>query len=200
MGKEQAAMRGRDTFQKYKKTILFAVKLYSLFPLRVRQKLFEKHRNMRGKAGLAVRYCLLKSIARSCGDNVSIGPGAYMFNVQNLMIGNNVSIHPMCYIECGPTADKCTVIGDDVSIAHGATVLATSHTYRSADTDIIRDMPVKYEPVHICSNVWLGAKCTVLCGVTIESGSVVGANAVVTKSVPANCIVAGVPARVIKER
>ena len=50
------------------------------------------------------------------------------------------------------------------------------------------------------SDVWIGAKATILSGVTIGKGSVVAAGAVVTKDVPKNSIVAGVPARVIKSR
>ena len=54
-------------------------------------------------------------------------------------------------------------------------------------------------PIIIGDNVWLGAGAKVLQGVTIGSGSIVAAGAVVTKSVPENCLVAGVPAKVIKE-
>ena len=70
---------------------------------------------------------------------------------------------------------------------------------------IDRNLPIKdqgktYAPVTIKDNVWIGAKATILSGVTIGTGAIVGAGAVVTKDVPENSIVAGVPARIIKNR
>jgi acetyltransferase-like isoleucine patch superfamily enzyme len=53
-------------------------------------------------------------------------------------------------------------------------------------------------PITICDGVWLGARSTILPGVTVGGGAVVGAGAVVTKDVPANTVVAGVPAKVIR--
>ena len=53
--------------------------------------------------------------------------------------------------------------------------------------------------VKICDKVWLGARVTVCPGVTISEGAIVGAGAVVTKDVPPRAVVAGVPAKVIKQ-
>ena len=54
-------------------------------------------------------------------------------------------------------------------------------------------------PVIIGDNVWIGDKATILPGVTIGDGAVIAANAVVTKDVPAFCVAAGNPARIIKK-
>ena len=54
-------------------------------------------------------------------------------------------------------------------------------------------------PVVIGNNVWLGEKSSIMPGVKIGNGVVVAANAVVTHDVPDNCIVAGVPAKIIKQ-
>ena len=187
--------RGREQFKRFKWVLSLMVKYYSLYPLRVRKKIFEKKRFTVGKYGLAVRYALLKSIAKEVGDNVSIHQGVYILNAENLIIGDNVSIHPMCYIE----ALGGVKIGSNVSIAHATTILSTSHTYMNARQPI-KDQPLNLLQTTIENNVWLGAKVTVLGGVVVSSGCVVGAGAVVTKNTKENSIVAGVPAKKIKDR
>lgn len=192
--------RGRDYFNNYKKVLLLLTGFYKAVPLSVRLRLLERHRNMNGLIGYGVRYALVRSIARGCGDNVAIAPGAYLKNPQNLILGSNISIHPMCYIECGRLDNSFIQIDDDVSIAHGATLIAESHSYESKETDIIRDMPVYTKPIHICTNVWIGAKATILYGVTVGSGCVIGAHSLVNCSTEENGIYVGAPAGKIKDR
>lgn len=199
MGEYKTDNRGRDTFRKFKWAINIISSLYKIFPIKMRFRLLARHRYMRGKLGLGIRYALLKSLAQYCGDNVSVYEGVFLLNPQNLRIGNNVSIQPMCYIECGNDAESPLVIGDDVSLAHGVTVMCTTHTYDSSDISI-KDQPVKNEQVIIENNVWVGAKACILSGLTISSGSIIGAGAVVTKDMEANKIYGGVPAKIIKER
>ena len=194
-----AKERGRQLFTRYRRLILFLSSVLKLFPKWLRKDRFEAHRNTRGKIGMVIRYVYLKTLAQKCGDNIAIYPGAYILHPENLIIGNNVSIHPMCYLECGTNKEQCLQIDDDVSIAHGATIMTTSHTYEQPDIPI-KYSPCKKEKVHICSNVWIGAKTTILLGRTIASGCVIGANAVVTKDTEMNKVYAGVPARAIKSR
>lgn len=189
------AGRGRDTFQKFKPFILSLAMVFKMFPQSVRAKMLVRFRKTTGNKGLVIRYALLKTLAKSCGDNVSIHPDVYLFSVSQLSLGDNISIHPMCYIDASGEID----IGSDVSIAHGTTVLSTSHTFETMNVPI-KDQPVEKKKTVIENNVWIGAKATVLCGNRIHSGSIVAAGAVVTHNVPANAIVAGVPARKIKER
>ena len=149
----------------------------------------------KGIIGIVLRYALLKSIAVNCGDNVAIYPGVYLLKPDKLIIGNNVSIHPMCYID----STGGIVIGNDVSIAHGTTIMSSTHNY--ADVNVaIKDQGIKLLKTEIKDNVWIGAKSTILAGVVVESGSIIAANAVVTKNVPQNTVVGGVPARTIKLR
>lgn len=188
-------LRERDKFNKAKKIINIISKLYSLLPYSIRLKLFDFHRTTRGNIGLVIRYALLKSTAKSCGDNVAIFQDVYIFKVNNLSIGNNVSIHPMCYIDATGNID----INNDVSIAHGTTILSSSHNY--TDTKIpIKDQGMTLSKTYINNNVWIGAKVTILSGITINSGCIIGANSVVTKNTKENSIVAGVPAKLIKMR
>lgn len=185
--------RGRDKFNKFKPILIFISKLFGIFPMKARKKLLVHYRMKRGTTGLALRFALLKSICKYCGDNVSLHEGVYIFQPQNLSIGNNVSIHPMCYIDATGEIE----IGNDVSIAHATTIMSTSHKY--SDKDIpFKDQDYISEKVIIENNVWVGAKTTILCGKTIGMGSVVGANSVVTKDVEPHSVVGGVPAKIIK--
>lgn len=192
-------IRGREQFRKYKKVFSLLVSFYSLFSTKTRIKLLEKHRYMRGKLGMGVRYALLKSIAVSCGDNVGIGEGVFFINPQHLSVGNNVSIHPMCYIDCGFNSENGLIIGNDVSIAHSSTIMNSTHSYQDLNTNI-KDQPMITIRTEIYNNVWIGAKSTIIAGNIINSGCIIGAGAVVTKSTESNYIYAGVPARKIKHR
>jgi len=190
--------RGREQFAKYKGVFAVLTSLYRALPLRMRKNALERHRNTRGKLGLGMRYAILRSISDSVGENVAIFPGVFLFNPENVVIGNNVSIQPMTYMECGYRKGGIT-IDDDVSIAHGVTIMATTHRFDAHDLKI-RDQGVESEPVHIEENVWIGAKAAILSGVTIGHGSVVGAGAVVTKPLEPEGVYVGVPAKRVKDR
>lgn len=69
----------------------------------------------------------------------------------------------------------------------------------SQPNSIVNDRPLSSKPVVIENNVWIGELCSVLPGVTIGENSIIGANSVVTKSIPANSITVGNPAKVIKQ-
>ena len=87
---------------------------------------------------------------------------------------------------------KSIKIGNDVAISHDVTIM---------DSDahqIIREDYIKAKPVIIGNHVWIGSRAMILKGVRIGNGALVAAGAVVTKDVPPNSLVAGVPAVVIK--
>ena len=195
----ESRKRGRQLFFKYKKLIAFLCAIVKLMPKSFIKRRLEAHRYTLGKFGMGIRYALVKALAQKCGDNVAIYPGVYILNPEYLMVGNNVSIQPMAYLECGKSNEDCLQIDDDVSIAHGVTIMTTSHVYDQLDVPI-KDILSTCKKVHICNNVWIGAKATILQGRTLASGCIIGANAVVTKDTEPNKIYAGVPARLIKSR
>lgn len=84
-------------------------------------------------------------------------------------------------------------IGNNVAISHDVTIMDSDAHYIDYEGYEIK------KPVIIGDNVWIGTRATILKGVTIGNGSIIAAGAVVTKDVPENCIVAGVPAKVIKQ-
>lgn len=188
-------VRGREKFHRYKTIINMLVKFFSFFPVNINLKLFNSSRFIKGNKGLLIRYVLLKNIAHSCGDNVSVHPGVYLFNIDKISLGNNVSIHPMCYIDGAGGIE----IGSDVSIAHGVTVMSSEHKFSEINVPI-KDQGIELLKTVIKDNVWIGAKATILGGVVVEEGSIVAAGAVITKKVNKFTIVGGVPGKKIRER
>lgn len=88
-------------------------------------------------------------------------------------------------------------IGNHVNLAQGITVTALNHNFEDASKRI-DEQGISTKPVVIGDDVWIGANAVILPGVTIGSHCVVAAGAVVTKDIPDNCVVGGVPAKVIK--
>lgn len=117
-----------------------------------------------------------------------------------LMIGADVQLNDSVHIG----AAELVEIGDHVLIASRVFITDHSHgEYSQFDASSFPETiparrPIVAHPVRIGNNVWLGEQVCVLPGVTIGDGTIVGANAVVTRDIPPNSIVAGNPARVIK--
>lgn len=125
------------------------------------------------------------------GARVEVGVWGREPGQGRIEIGDCVLLSPGARL----SASDEIVLGDGVMLARGAYVT-------DSDWHTIYDRTVRAAeptPVHIGRNAWLGDHCTVLKGVTIGENSVVAARAVVTKDVPANVVVAGNPARIVKE-
>lgn len=107
------------------------------------------------------------------GDNVGIS-GSVISSTEQIIIGNNVLI-----------GSGCVICDNDAHPIH--------------PNDRQNYKLTKCSPIEICDNVFIGARCLILKGVTIGRGSVIGAGSVVTKDVPPMCIYAGNPAVLIKK-
>lgn len=90
------------------------------------------------------------------------------------------------------------VIGDDCLLAERVSIRDHDHRFEHPDVPVA-DQGYRVSSIRLGNNVWLGAGVTLLKGVSLGDGCVVGANAVVTRSFPAGCVLAGVPARVIQQ-
>lgn len=115
-----------------------------------------------------------------------------------LLIGDNVSIMDNCQISCMDNVE----IGDGCLLGENVFITDNYHG-RSDEKDMLipptqRELISKEGGVQIGKNVWLGRNVCVMPGVRIGDGAVVGANSVVTKSIPAYSVAVGVPARVIR--
>lgn len=116
---------------------------------------------------------------------------------KEVTIGKNTQLNPYTVIYGG----NGVIIGDNVMIAPHCTIVSGNHDFIQVDKPM-RWAGTVYAggPVTIEDDVWIGANCTITDGVRIGHGAVVGANSVVTKDVCAYDIVAGSPAKVIKNR
>ena len=177
---------------------------------------------------LVARFNSLNSLTRqtwiltrfpdlSIGVGVSIGPRV-LFRITDgagIVIGSGSHVGRDTVL----VAKRGSIcIGENSFVGHGCTVVANSTIQIGADCLIgefvtIRDQNhgIEYSdvpfskqemvssPISIGSNVWIGAKSTVIAGVTIGPNSVVAANAVVTKDVPSWTVVGGVPGKVLRK-
>jgi maltose O-acetyltransferase len=110
---------------------------------------------------------------------------------RKLTIGQGCWFNVDCFFDLGASIN----IGDHVAIGHQVMILTTSHEIGPPEQ---RAAALETRPVRIESGAWLGARCTILPGVTIGAGAIVAAGAVVSRDVSPNTMVVGIPARAIK--
>lgn len=116
-------------------------------------------------------------------------------NNSKIFIGKNSRIHGTCI-----HAKKSIIIGENCLIAANTQIMDSNAHYASFD-DIINRINTfdKGKEIVIMNNVWIGANCFILPGVTIGEGSIISANSVVNKDIPRMCIAGGNPAKIIKQ-
>jgi len=143
----------------------------------------------------------VKRSLKKCGKKVYIGEN-FRTNAKRVTIGDYSSIGVDAYILC-THAD--VTIGNHVIIAKGLTIITGRHRYNivgrymneitESEKEKIDDLPITIE-----DDVWIAGNVSILRGVTIGQGSIIGYGSVVTKDVEPYSIVAGNPARKIKDR
>jgi acetyltransferase-like isoleucine patch superfamily enzyme len=136
------------------------------------------------------------------GDNVTIREGCIIestgvmrFPGEGLSIGDDTGISQYCFIG----ARGFVRIGNNVQFGPRVTIYAENHNFDDVSRPI-REQGVRREGITIEDDCWLGTGCIILDGVVVGRGSVIAAGCVVTKNVPPDSIVAGVPGRVIRTR
>ncbi|MFI2754502.1 DapH/DapD/GlmU-related protein [Cellulomonas sp. P22] len=136
-----------------------------------------------------VRLLLSTLTGTTVDESVTVFPPFYCEFGKNLTFGKGVFVNMGCRFQ----DTGGITIGEGTLVGHGTTLTTLNH---AVNPDRRADMtPAR---IVIGRNVWLGAAVTVVPGVTIGDGAIVGAGAVVTTDVPANAIVAGVPAKLIR--
>jgi acetyltransferase-like isoleucine patch superfamily enzyme len=161
------------------------------------------------------------------GEEISIGRFSNIIIAKNsqVVLGNNIWINDNCHIETMPgqsiyigsgttLQSRCQIrgdvkIGQMVLMAPNVFISSGMHMYNYMPELYIREQDQKYlddngqyysNPIEVGNDCWLGINTVITPGVSINDGCVVGANAVVTKNMPKNVIIGGVPATIIKKR
>lgn len=136
-----------------------------------------------------IRDVLSQITASEIDESVAVFTPLHINYGKNIKIGKNVFINFDCvFLDLGGIT-----IEDGVQIAPKVSLLSEGHPINPAERS---SLIVGH--IHIKKNAWIGANATVLPGVTIGENAVVAAGAVVSKDVPDNAIVGGIPAKIIK--
>jgi len=141
------------------------------------------------------RLRLSPNVVIDHGSLLHCGGMAWSPDAGGISIGPNAYIGPNCVLFGAAGIE----IGEAALISPGVVITSHQHSFRSDKTDI-REQPLIFASVAIERDVWIGANATILPGVRLGHGCVVGAGAVVTRDVPPRRVVLGVPARVTDER
>jgi maltose O-acetyltransferase len=144
--------------------------------------------------GASIRGAVLRRMCRF-GPGARIAEHVHLVAPWLLTIEAGAGVSPGAILDCRGGLR----IGRDAMIGIQAVILTSSHGHDRTDLPM-RLQGMRFAPVDIGCDVWLGARVIVLPGVTVGDGAIVGAGAVVTRDVPPYCVAAGVPATVLRER
>lgn len=142
----------------------------------------------------SLRRCLVGRIFDACGEAVVIKRMAYFGTGKGIRLGARAQVGHAARI------DHDVTIGDDVVMGPEVIIMTVGHAYADPDIPINLQGALARRPVKVGNDVWIGTRVVILPGVEIGDGAVIGACAVVTKSIPAFAVAAGNPARVVKWR
>ena len=141
-----------------------------------------------------LKTLLLRLVGAKIGKRVCYYPGVWINTGRKLKVGNDVVFAKGVIV----TTDGSVEIGDNVLIGYNTQILSANHEIPPLG-EPFPDSGKDYRKVIIEKNVWIGGGCIICPGVHIYEGALIAAGAVVTHDVPANSMVGGVPARIIKE-
>lgn len=142
-----------------------------------------------------IRNPMFLILFKEKGYGGHIDYGCYFRNMKKIIIGNKVSINRNCsFYASYHIKDAFIKIGNNVAFGPNVTIFGAGHDYTNLE------LPDAAATVEIGDNVWVGGNATILSGVKIGDGAVIAAGSVVLKDVEPWTVVAGVPAKKIKER
>lgn len=146
------------------------------------------------RIGYKLRYWAVRKLLAYCGEDVVVKDNCYFGNGNKLKVGDRSQLGQNARL--GGTI----TIGDDVVMGPDVVMMATSHEFKDLNTPINMQGAKPEEPIVIGNDCWIGTRVIILPGVHIGNKCIVAAGAVVTRSFPDNCIIGGVPAKLLKIR
>ena len=146
------------------------------------------------KVGYILRRIVAKHLLKKCGKNIIVKNKCYFGNGSHLEVGDRSQLGQNSRLGGTITIGKDCVMGPDV------VMMATSHEFSSLEIPINQQGAKPEEPIVIGDDCWIGTRCILLPGVHLGNKVIVAAGAVVTHSFPDNCIIGGIPAKIIKYR
>ncbi|MBR5466764.1 MAG: acyltransferase [Bacteroidaceae bacterium] len=144
------------------------------------------------RIGYKLRYLAVRKLLAYCGEDVVVKDNCYFGNGNKLKVGDRSQLGQNARL--GGTI----TIGDDVVMGPDVVMMATSHEFKDLNTPINMQGAKPEEPIVIGNDCWIGTRVIILPGVHIGNKCIVAAGAVVTRSFPDNCIIGGVPAKLLK--
>ena len=144
-----------------------------------------------------VSFC--KKKFKKFSNTAQFRAGAYAVGCSKIEIGDRVIIRPGCMLFGeSETLNSSIVIEDDVMMGSGVHIYIHNHKFERLDLPLIDQGFYPDKPVILRKGCWIGANVIILPGVEIGSNTVVGAGSVVTKSFQKGVVIAGNPAKIIK--
>lgn len=183
---------------KSNKYFLAKIKSYGwggLLMMEIESYLVGFFRNVPGMLGYVIRFCLYKMLFGKLDSFCVIQPNVFVVNCKKIECGRNLAINSNTYINAFGGVE----IGDNVLMGPNIVISSGEHQYMESRLPATLQ-PIKKRKIVIGDGVWIGANAVIMPGVVLAEGTVVGAGAVVTKSTEPFSVVAGVPARKIRDR
>lgn len=145
-----------------------------------------------GKMHKKFRASLARVYIKKCGKNVNIEPHTLFHHALSIDDNSGIGEHSEIYGD--------VTIGKNVMMGTNCIIYSRNHRFDRTDIPMNEQGFSEVKPVIIGDDVWIGGRVTILPGVHVGHGSIIGAGAVVTKDVPEYAIVGGNPAKVIRYR
>jgi len=140
--------------------------------------------------GLRFRGRWVSPTLRRCGRNLKIANLVNIYNPSGLSVGNDVYIGHAVYLGDGEIE-----LSDEVVIGPFCSITGGNHLFRDGS---VRFGGYEYKPVRIGRGTWLGGHVSITAGVTVGSGCLIAAGAVVTRDIPDGMVAGGVPATILR--